>query len=348
MPDLIDHTLYIRGLRHVKHTVFCVDEGQKQYFDPMSRSYVGYSSGQQVKRSLIDRMLGALGAPRAEMTFRKEENKQGGIKTKEVFSDCDPRHLDLLVGGWMRAVRGESTIKRRSPLSVSALTPLHGTLTTTTEEVLTVDRRDDPADRHTIAVVDRNGDSVDDVDAFFAERDRVATRHQFTDKQRNKRLTGLFEYVVAVDLTRLFAVAKRVQDPELADDVRDALQDAGWPEDDDAFYLPNSDRERLIPALARALIEWRVTSNQQRTFSLQNNLATVITRHAGQAANAIYVTQEDERATPHVEAIDGVSLYLTNEARALFDEGPFAADANQQAIDELTDAIQTYSDALPS
>ena len=49
--------IYIRGLRHAEHTVFCVQEGQKTYYDSQFGKYVPYSSGQQVKRSALDSIV---------------------------------------------------------------------------------------------------------------------------------------------------------------------------------------------------------------------------------------------------------------------------------------------------
>lgn len=46
--------IYLRGLKHAEFTVFCVSDGQKSYFDPQFRVYVPYSSGQQVKRSVLE------------------------------------------------------------------------------------------------------------------------------------------------------------------------------------------------------------------------------------------------------------------------------------------------------
>jgi hypothetical protein len=346
MSNLPSDTIYVRGLRHVKHTVFCVDEGQKTYYDPVSGHYVGYSSGQQVKRSVIERFMDALGEPRAEYTFRQEEQSSGAIESREVFTDCDPRHIDLLIGGWMRAVEDEDTIKRRSPLSVSALTPLHGDLANVTDEVLTLDRRDDPEDAHTIEVTDSEGNRVEDLDEFF-EGKRPPTRHQFTDRSNNRRITGIFEYKVAVDLSRLFAVAKRKTDPELKDHLREDLREEGWPEDDDYFYLPREQREEAIPCLARALVEWQVTSNQQRTFSLQSNFATVVTRNASLAANAMYPYRQNGDVEPRVEDLDGTKVFLTNEAQQFIDGTGFSGRANQDAIDHLTQQLQSRSEELP-
>ena len=46
--------IYLRGLRHVDLSVFCVESGQKVYWDPVFGTSVPYSSGQQVKRSILD------------------------------------------------------------------------------------------------------------------------------------------------------------------------------------------------------------------------------------------------------------------------------------------------------
>jgi hypothetical protein len=46
--------IYLRALKHAEHTVFCVEKGQKTYFDQQFNRFVAYSSGQQVKRSILD------------------------------------------------------------------------------------------------------------------------------------------------------------------------------------------------------------------------------------------------------------------------------------------------------
>ena len=46
--------IYLRGLRHVDLSVFCVESGQKSYWDPVFNVRVPFSSGQQVKRSILD------------------------------------------------------------------------------------------------------------------------------------------------------------------------------------------------------------------------------------------------------------------------------------------------------
>lgn len=48
------NTIYVRTLKRAEHTVFCVADGQKTYYDSQFKKYIPFSSGQQVKRSLID------------------------------------------------------------------------------------------------------------------------------------------------------------------------------------------------------------------------------------------------------------------------------------------------------
>ena len=83
-------TIYIRTLKRAEHTVFCVADGQKTYFDPQFRVSVPYSSGQQVKRSLIDALTNAINEVPAPTTFLFDVDKDGKMKEGEVYATCDP------------------------------------------------------------------------------------------------------------------------------------------------------------------------------------------------------------------------------------------------------------------
>ena len=61
--------IYLRALKHAEHTVFCVQDGQKTYFDSQFNRVVAYSSGQQVKRSILHRSTGFQSA-RSARPFR--------------------------------------------------------------------------------------------------------------------------------------------------------------------------------------------------------------------------------------------------------------------------------------
>ena len=89
--------IYLRGLRHAEHTVFGVNDGQKYYFDPQFGRRMAYSSGQQVKRSVIE----ALNMPFAAITFNWEiDKKENKANQKEPHSPCDPSFTDQLLGGY--------------------------------------------------------------------------------------------------------------------------------------------------------------------------------------------------------------------------------------------------------
>lgn len=109
--------IYLRGLRHVDLSVFCVENGQKVYWDPVFSCWVPYSSGQQVKRSILDTINSELLAEPSPVTFVFDVNNKGGLGEGEVLSLCDPLYYDQLLGGWMKAAKGgaERTLKRRSP-----------------------------------------------------------------------------------------------------------------------------------------------------------------------------------------------------------------------------------------
>lgn len=48
--------IYMRGLKHAAYTVFCVADGQKYYYEPQFKVRAPFSSGQQVKRSIIEKL----------------------------------------------------------------------------------------------------------------------------------------------------------------------------------------------------------------------------------------------------------------------------------------------------
>ncbi|WP_241685026.1 hypothetical protein [Cyclobacterium xiamenense] len=117
------NTIYIRTLKRAEHTVFNVASGQKYYYDVQFNKRIPFSSGQQVKRSLIDALCEAIDQTPSPTTFLFEVDKQKKLKEGEVYGTCDPTYADQLFGGWMKASKGggERTLKRRSPLSISAM-----------------------------------------------------------------------------------------------------------------------------------------------------------------------------------------------------------------------------------
>jgi hypothetical protein len=64
------------------------------------------------------------------------------------------------------------------------------------------------------------------------------------------------------------------------------------------LICPKSKRDEIIPKLANALINWRITSNQSRTFSLMETVALAISDNANQIAYAIRGELRDDREKP--------------------------------------------------
>ena len=317
--------VYLRALRHAEHTVFAVQEGQKFYYDPQFGTRMAYSSGQQVKRSIMEALTSLLGEPHAPITFNWEISKENKAQQKEPHSPCDPSYADQLLGGYMKAESGEYTIKRRSPLSISAMRPLHPRLggLETTKEAATFDRSAYP-EQHILKVSRLENNkrvemSKEEVEAWLVSQNRsLPLRSWITDLTR---ASGLFVCDVAIDLRTLFAVSLSRLEPELHPDMEQKLRKAGWIEGRNAFgaclICPRERREQIIPALAHALLNWRITSNQSRTFSLMETLAIAISDNANQIAFAIRgelredTSSDQPQAVPKLDETARAEIYVT-------------------------------------
>jgi hypothetical protein len=353
------HTLYIRGLRQVDHTVFAVADGQKTYRDPLTRRELPYASGQQVKRSLLDTFAAEIGEARAPVTFFKVLDK-GTLKDREPHSACDPTYPDQLIGGWMRAEKrsaddkGGRPVRRRAPLSISALRPISPHLAAVhTEEALTFDRRDaDPA-RNRVVVRDASGNEVsqEEIDKFLSGNNQTLRALNFLAPQ--KRAYGLYIYDVAVDMRRLFSVSTADQDPELDPDTIEKLKEQGWTEKDHELVAPTEVRERIIPALAYALLHWQITSNQSRTFSPMPPLAVALADRADKIATAIRADLDPEAgvsrpsATVVLDRMSEHSLFVTPVARGVIRGAEADAEAMDQAQAEIERRLRAFNYEAP-
>lgn len=320
--------IYLRGLRQVDHTVFCVSDGQKTYYDPVFRKLVPYSSGQQVKRSILDEMVSVLGEQRAPITFNFALAQQRGgaqaLEQKEPWSPCDPAYADQLIGGWMRAGREGAPVKRRSPLSISAMRPLHPGLSGLGKESLTFDRSEHP-EQHNIRVTNAEGVEVvrEQVVEFLRQANRnEAMRIWIPADKVGPRATGLFVYDVAIDLRTLFSVSLNDYEPEITQDTRTSLQDAGWSQAAGGLRLvcPAGRRETIADALVWSLLNWRVTSNQSRTYSPQATLAAAIGGNANRLCASIRAelseSSDYKDAIPILDQVEDVALYIAPPASA--------------------------------
>ena len=194
--------LFIRTLKKVDFTVFCVDSDQKKYFDKQFGVLQPFSSGQQGKRSIMDTILENLNLRHAPITFNYEVNKEK-LEQKEITQPCDPTYVDQMLGGWMStpskkggkksekvektdneneevvADADKNAYKRRSPFSISAMTPLHPLLASLVKEsLMTFDRTDTNDDK----IVVRNSDKKElDVEEVHA----LGKTHQDPDRQNS-------------------------------------------------------------------------------------------------------------------------------------------------------------------
>ena len=344
--------IYLRGCKHAAFTVFCVEDGQKSYYDPQFNVRVPYSSGQQVKRSIMGKLNEVLNVEPSPTEFYFDVDKKGALKEGEVLSSCDPHYVDQLLGGWMRTPKGgkKKAVKRRSPLSISAMTPLHPLLASVPKENISFDRSDRP-NVHKVVVRDANGNVLTDeqVSIFLNGSDRSLYRKWI---QNNTRATGLFVYDVAIDLRRLFCVPTNQLEPEITSDMVETLKNDGWkvvnPVFGECLLMPKEQREKIIPAIADALIDWHITSNQARTFSLMETLAIAISDNANTLAAAIRAKLIDgdndskPKAKPIIDEHAGAATYVTLPCASYIVTETESADALDKAKQDLVNRMLTF------
>lgn len=343
--------IYLRGLKHAAFTVFCVENGQKYYYDPQFNVRVPFSSGQQVKRSVLEKLNDILGVQPSPTEFYFDVDKKGALKEGEVLSSCDPHYVDQLLGGWMRTPKGgkEKAVKRRSPLSISAMTPIHPLLSGLPKENISFDRSDRP-NAHKVVVRDANGNVLTDeqVCDFLDGNDRSLYRKWIPD---NNRATGLFVYDVAIDLRRLFCVSTNQFEPEITADMVESLKADGWKVVNTAFgeclLMPKEQREQLIPAIADALLDWQITSNQARTFSLMETLAVAVSDNANTLAAAIRAKLIDDneskpKARPIIDENAGAKTFIALPCANYIVTETESADALVRARQELIERMMAF------
>ncbi len=343
------NTIYIRTLKRAEHTVFNVSDGQKYYWEIQFGRRIPYSSGQQVKRSLVDALCETINQTPSPTTFLFDVTKQKELKEGEVYATCDPTYADQLFGGWMKASKGgkERTLKRRSPLSISAMRALHPLLAGLDNENASFDRSDRPNNK--VIIRDEKGNQLneEEIVSLLEEKDRSISRKWIPN---NSRATGLFVFDVAIDLRRLFSVSINQLEPEMSDETIEKLKAEGWIESENVFgkclVAPKALREKWIPGLAKAIINWRITSNQSRTFSLMDTLALSISDNANLIAGSIRakLSEEDSRkADPIVdESINGVDTFVTLQAGAYIHTKSEKVDALESAEKTLVALMKAF------
>ncbi|WP_044207967.1 hypothetical protein [Flammeovirga sp. OC4] len=333
------NTLYIRIAKKVDNTVFQVVDGQKKYWDPTFNKPLPYSSGQQVKRCIIEEIANSGNFQLAPTTFevkidkeKKSKDGQGGVLTA-----CDPTFVDQLLGGYMN-ITGKSNVKRRSPLSISAMRPIHPKLANIDKTKGSFDRRGRDnnivrfIDSKTKEEIDINDAIIDEVlDSLEGAQKNFHTQF-LPDLQQS---TGIFVFDMAIDLNRLFTVKYDILETEITDEIRDKLIENGWDQVGNLFTLSAEKREMLIPHIVDGILNWRITSNQSRNFSMMEILAVATSTNVHEVSGAIRAELDQDE---HAQLVLSDDAFITESAGAYsnsFNASPTAINDARSKIIEL-------------
>jgi len=233
------------------------------------------------------------------------------------------------------------------------LHPLLGGLERETEPVV-FDRSNRPNDHRVIVSrLDEHGNRVeipvDELEAWLVSNNRNLGPKYYNPSGQT-RASGLFVYDVAIDLRTLFCVSTNKLEPELFPEIEEKLRAEGWIEGKNIFgnclICPKETREEIIPALAKAIINWRITSNQARTFSLMETVAIAISDNANQIAYAIRgdLREDSERmqAVPKIDETVKAGLFITPISSSFVVGSVGSADALDKAEQKLIDLMMAY------
>ena len=347
------NNIYIKLLKKANHTVFGVGEnGQKLYYDPVHRKKVPYSSGQQVKRCIIDSLVDNLEVDRAEaiMNFSFEGKK---IEQKEITELCDPSYPDQLIAGWMLAASKKEKrndddgeiLKRRSPLSISAMTPLHPNLASYYSETVTHDRSQEYNDEMVLRKGDKEEWRNDEIENFLQEKNKSISKNKWIGYET--RANGLFTVDMAIELEKLFTVPIKLFDKEVSKKTEDKLRNDGW----ESVMIKNIEHLQLPPekiyeysdAIAQSLINWLIKSNQSRTYSPMPVISIAISDASFKPSYAIKAdkVRVDGNISARLtidENVRGVNLYTTPIANEYFFGGEITTNPN--AIEDAKEYIE--------
>ncbi|MGD2033962.1 MAG: CRISPR-associated protein Cas7 [Bacteroidales bacterium] len=359
--------IYLRGLRYAEHTVFGVENGQKYYWDSQFNRQMAYSSGQQVKRSVMEGLTTAINVPFAAITFNWEI-KDKKAEMKQPYHPCNPLHVDQLIGGYMRSVTGDVTVKRRSPLSISAMRPLHPLLggLEREKEAANFDRKSFPANYKTSDKEENEAGannvrvfktvnkkqvelSNDELQKWLSSNERQLPPHYYKPESLS-RASGLFVYDIAIDLRTLFCVSTNKLEPELFPEIEEKLKAENWTKGENIFgeclICPKEKRKEIIKALAHALINWRITSNQARTFSIMETMAIAMSDNANQIGYSIRGELRDDverqQAVPVIDESAKAEIFITPKASHSIIGVVGSADALERAEQTLIDKMNAF------
>ncbi|TSA25227.1 CRISPR-associated protein Cas7, partial [bacterium] len=304
-----------------------------------------------VKRSVIETIVDNTGTKPSSVTFVFDVNNKGALSEGEVLSACDPRYYDQLFGGWMFSEKGggTKTLKRRSPFSISAMRPIHPLLCGYDKENITFDRSNRP-ELHKVIVRNSNGNKLEDdeIEKLLEGTDRSLYRKWIPE---NPRAYGLFVYDIAIDLRTLFCVSTNQFEPELRPGTIEELKKDGWIESKNVFgdclVMPKEKREEVIPDIAEAMINWKISSNQARTFSLMETLAISISQNANTIPTSIRAKlidddSERQRAKLIIDVNAGADVFITPSCAAYTVVDDESQDAISDAEKKLIDILNLF------
>ncbi|RLD57006.1 MAG: CRISPR-associated protein Cas7, partial [Bacteroidetes bacterium] len=139
-------------------------------------------------------------------------------------------------------------------------------------------------------------------------------------------------------------------EPEITTETEEKLRELDWIESENIFgkclVAPKKERERLIPALAEAIIDWTITSNQSRTFSLMETLAVTIGENANKIASSIRAKlseEEDDKAIPIIEEdIEGIDTFISTTASGYILTKSESIEAMEEAKAKLIEKMLAF------
>lgn len=132
--------------------------------------------------------------------------------------------------------------------------------------------------------------------------------------------------------------------------IEEKLRTEGWVEGNNIFgnclICPKEKREEIIKSLAHALVNWRITSNQARTFSLMETVAIAISDNANQISYAIRgeLREDTERqqAVPRIDETAKADLFISPIASAYISGSIGYADALEKAEQKLISLMSDF------
>jgi hypothetical protein len=190
--------------------------------------------------------------------------------------------------------------------------------------------------------------SKEELDEWLTSKQRTLPNRAFIQDQT--RASGLFAYDIAIDLRTLFCVSTNRLEPELFPDMEAKLRAAGWISGKNIFgnclICPKVEREKIIKSLAHALINWRITSNQARTFSLMETVAIAMSDNANQIAYAIRgdlrADTDRQSAVPKIDETAKADIFITPIAAGYVAGAVGTASALEAAEQKLIDWMMAF------